>query len=119
MTSSKVKSRPLRISAAFGRASARLSSTSSIWSRSILLMMSAMRECVSTPILRAKLSMKSSCSVFSTMRMVSSTTGLKESMRRISELRMSLGIWLITLAAQEGFTLERMSAAVWGCSFCR
>lgn len=54
MMSSKVKSRLFRISADFGRDCVRLSRTSSMLWRSILLMISAIREWVSAAALRAK-----------------------------------------------------------------
>ncbi|MGY4302509.1 hypothetical protein ACVWXN_010604 [Bradyrhizobium sp. i1.4.4] len=51
--------------------------------------------------------------------MASSTIGLRLRTRRISSLRRLDGSWLITLAAQDGLTLDRISAAVCGCSLER
>ncbi len=53
------------------------------------------------------------------MARISSSTGLKLSIRRINVLRRGAGNWLITLAATAGLMRERMSAAVCGCSFTR
>ena len=70
--------------------------------------------------LRAKLIMKSSCIVLSMMLIASSTTGFRLSMRRMRSCRISAGLLsVMTLAAQAGFTLERIKAAVYGCSFSR
>ena len=50
---------------------------------------------------------------------VSSTIGLRFSMRRISSWRSGCGRWLMVRAAKVGRTFDRMSAAVCGCSFWR
>ena len=117
--SSKVKSRPRRVSASLGRSSASDCSTSSIWSRSILLMMSAILEWVSAPVLRATFSSRSSCSVRSSRRIIGSITGRGDSMRRIRPLRRSRGVWAMIFAAVPEDSLERTKAKVCGCSFWR
>ncbi len=115
--SSKVKSRPLRISADFGRVAASEDRTISMSSRSILLMMSAMRACGSAPALREKFLMKSSWMVFSITLHGGVDDGLEGEHAAHQAVALVRGDVAHHLGAHEGRTLERMSAAVCGCSF--
>src|SRR5579883_3301280 len=115
--SSNVNSIFLRIAASLGCVSLIVWRTSSTAFGSSRLTMSAMRARLSLPAERAALLSRSSCSAASTILSASFETSAGAIMRIRSSLRRSRGNCVTTLAAEAGFTLERMKAAVCGCSF--